>query len=338
LPATTSSQDTQCTNCGSSLAPGALVCPNCRKFTHSRDLDDLAKRARHASAAGQLGPAREFWAAALRLLPPESSEYRAVQREIEKLDARLSPKPPTDWKKRLGPVGVAIAALLKYKSALFLVLAKGKFFISIFLFLGLYWARFGWWFAFGITASVLLHEMGHYFMVRRFGFSAELPMFLPGFGAFVKWNGANVDLSVRAQISLAGPLFGFFSGLLFYGVFLSTGHLVWLALAQLAGWINLLNMIPVFIFDGASAMTALGAQARLAVLFVSIVMFITLGESLFLFVALATGYRLFKRDFPAEARQGIAYYFIFLILANGFLSWFATNEAHLRFGTQLSLQ
>src|SRR4051794_9265368 len=333
-----SSQGTSCANCGAALAPDALVCPNCRKFTHASDLDDLASRARHLSAIGQLAPAREFWEAALRLLPPESSEHRAVKREIEKLDARLSPKPQTDWKKRLGPLGLAIAALLKYKSVLFLLLAKGKFFISIFLFLGLYWARFGWWFAFGITASVLLHEMGHYLMVRRFGFSAELPMFLPGFGAFVKWNGANVDGGVRAQISLAGPLFGFFSGLLFYGVFLSTGQLVWLALAQIAGWINLLNMIPVFIFDGASAMNALGAQARLAVLLVSAVMFFTLHETLFLFVAIATGYRLIKRDFPAEARQGIAYYFIFLILANGFLSWFATNEAHLRFGSQLSVQ
>lgn len=320
------------------MIPDALVCPNCRKFTHSRELDDFASRARHLSAIGQLGAAREFWEAALRLLPPDSSEYRAVVREIQKLDARLSPKAAADWKKRLGPIGVGIAAILKYKSALFLLLTKGKFFISILLFLGLYWARFGWWFAFGITASVLLHEMGHYVMVRRFGFSAELPMFLPGFGAFVKWKGANVDGGVRAQISLAGPLFGFFSGLLFYAVFLSTGQLVWLALAQIAGWINLLNLIPVFIFDGASAMTALGAQARLAVLLVSIVMFFTLHETLFLLIAIATGYRLIKRDFPEEARQGIAYYFIFLILANGFLSWFATNEAHLRFGNQLSVQ
>src|SRR3954447_13503399 len=97
-------------------------------------------------------------------------------------------------------------------------------------------------------------------------------------------------------------------------------------------------MIPVFIFDGASAMAALGAQARVAVLLVSTVMFFTLHEGLFLVVAIATGYRLLKRDFPREARQGIAYYFTFLILANGFLSWFATSEAHLRFGNQLSFQ
>ena len=34
-------------------------------------------------------------------------------------------------------------------------------------------------------------------------------------------------------------------------------------------------------------------------------MFFTLHDTLFLFVAIATGYRLFKRDFPVEARQGI---------------------------------
>lgn len=272
--------------------------------------------------------ARDHWAAALRLLPPQSSEYAGVQREIQRLDARLSPKPATDWKKRLGPLGVALAALAKYGP---LLLTKGKFLLSILAFLGVYWSLYGWWFALGLTGSVFLHEMGHYVVARRFGFTAELPMFLPGFGAFVKWNGAGVEPGIRAQISLAGPLFGLLSGLIAYGIFLSTGQPVWLALAHFAGWINLLNLIPVFIFDGASAMSALGAQGRLAVLLVSIAMFFTLKEFLFLFVAIATGYRLLRRDFPAEARQGVAYAFIGLILGNGFLSWFALNQARTLF-------
>lgn len=289
-------------------------------------------RARQLAAIGQLHAAREHWQAALRLLPSDSAQARAVQREIEKIDARLAPKPPVNWKKRLGPFGVLLAALAKYKTLALVLLTKGKFLISILLFVGLYWGLYGWWFAVGLTGSVLMHEMGHYLMVRRFGFAAELPMFIPGFGAYVKWNGPNVDPSVRAQISLAGPLFGFLSGLIGYGIFLSTGHAVWLALAQFAGWLNLLNLIPVFIFDGASAMTALGAQGRWAVLLVSVVLFFTLSEYLFLFVAAATAYRLYKRDFPAEPRQGIAYYFIALIVGNGFLSWFALNQARMLFG------
>jgi len=289
-------------------------------------------RARQLAALGQLQAAREHWAAALQLLPPDSAQARAVQREIEKIDARLAPKKPTDWRKRLGPFGVLVAALAKFKTIAFFLLLKGKFLISILLFLGVYWGLYGWWFAVGLTGSVFLHEMGHYLVARRFGFGAELPMFIPGFGAFVKWNGAGVDPAVRARISLAGPLFGFFSGLIAYAIFLSTGHAVWLALAQFAGWLNLLNLIPVFIFDGASAMSALAAQGRLAVLLVSLVLFFMLNEYLFLFVALGAAWRLYKRDFPAEAKQLIAYYFIALVLGNGFLSWFALNQARTLFG------
>lgn len=289
-------------------------------------------RARQLAAIGQLHAAREHWAAALKLLPSDSAQARAVQREIAKLDARISPPPKkTDWKKRLGPLGVLIAALAKYKTLALVLFTKGKFLISILAFVGLYWAMFGKWFAIGLTGSVLLHEMGHYLMVRRYGFSAQLPMFLPGFGAYVKWNGANVDVGIRSQISLAGPLFGFLSGLIAYGLFVSTGQQVWLAVAQFAGWLNLLNLIPVSIFDGGSAMTALGAQGRFAVLLVSLVLFFILHEWMFLFVALGTGYRLWKRDFPAEPRQGIAYYFIGLVVANGFLSWYCLNLARTLF-------
>lgn len=289
-------------------------------------------RARQLAALGQLRAAREHWVAALSLLPPDSSQARAVQREIEKIDARLAPKPQVDWKKRFGPFGVLIAALIKYKTLALVLLTKGKFLLSILLFLSIYWGRYGWWFAVGLTGSVLLHEMGHYCMVRRYGFAVELPMFIPFFGAYVKWNAPNVDPEVRAQISLAGPLFGFFSGVIAYAIFLSTGHAIWLALAQFIGWLNLLNLIPVFIFDGAAAMTALGAQGRTAVLLVSLVLFFTLSEYLFLFVAIATAFRLYRRDFPAEPKQGIAYYFIALILGNGFLSWFALNQARTLFG------
>ena len=296
------------------------------------NLEELARRARQLTAIGQLEAARQHWVYALQFLSADSAQHRAVVREIEKLDARLRPKPKTDWKKRLGPLGIGIAALAKYKTLALVLLTKGKFLISILLFVGVYWGLYGWWFAVGLTGSVLLHEMGHYFMVRRFGFAAELPMFIPGFGAYVKWNGPNVDPGVRAQISLAGPLFGFLSGLIAYGIFLSTGHGVWLAVAHFAGWLNLLNLIPVTIFDGASAMIALGAQARLAVLLVSLVLFFMLSEYLFLFLAIATAYRLWKRDFPAEPRQGIAYYFIALMVGNGFLSWFAFNQARLLFG------
>lgn len=299
----------------------------------AEQIEEIAVRARQLAAIGQLQAARDQWLSALQLLPSDSSQRRAVQREIEKIDARLNPTPKkaTDWKKRLGPLGILIAALIKFKTVALVLLTKGKVLFSLLAFLGLYWSLFGWRFAVGFSGSVLLHEMGHYFMVRRFGFSAELPMFLPGFGAYVKWNGANVDPGIRAQISLAGPLFGLISGLISYGIFLETGHGVWLAVAHLAGWLNLLNLIPVLIFDGASAMNAIGMQGRLALLAVSLVMWYMLRENLFLFLAIGTGYRIWKRDVPAQPNEGIAYYFIALAVANGFLSWFSGNRAQILF-------
>lgn len=308
------------------------MCPQCRKYTYSQQMDEYSRAARQLAATGQLAQARQHWEAVLRLLPANTSESRAVQREIDRIDARLHPKPQTDWKKKLGPLGIGVAAAVKYKTALFILLTKGKYLFSLILYLGVYWAMFGWWFAIGFTVSIFLHEMGHYVFARGAGYAAELPMFIPGFGAFVRWNGADADPNVRARIALAGPLFGMLSGVFAYGIYLTTHQPVWLALAHFAGWINLLQLIPVFIFDGASAMSALDKQSRWAVLAVSIVMFFIVSEYLFLFIALATGYRIYKRDFAPVARHRIALAFIGLLLTNGFLSWFAMNQARLIFG------
>ena len=298
----------------------------------SAQVEQLATRARQLAATGQLQAARDHWVQVLNLLDTDSTERSGVLREIKRLDDRLSPKPKVDWKKRLGPFGVVLAFLAKFKTVALVLLTKGKFFISILAFLGLYWALFGWWFAVGLCGSVLMHEMGHYIVVRRFGFKAELPMFIPGMGAYVKWSGASVDPGIRAQISLAGPFFGFLSGVIAYGIFLTTHHGVWLAVAQFAGWLNLINLIPVAFFDGGSALNALGQQHRLALLGVCIALAFVLHEWAFLFVGIGTAYRLWKRDVPAEPRQEIAYEFIALVVANGFLSWYCLNQARLLFG------
>ncbi len=310
---------------------------------HAAALEQIAGRARQMMAVGHLESARDEWLAALKLMPPQSNQYQATLREVEKINYKLNPhlekasKAPTDWKKRFGPLGVVIAFFIKFKTLGLLLLAKGKFLLlglthfktifSVLAFLGVYWALFGWWFAVGFTISIFLHEMGHYLAARRFGFAAELPMFIPGLGAYVKWAGAGVDPGIRTQISLAGPLFGLISGLISYGIYLSTGQGVWLAIAHVAAWINLLNLIPIGIFDGGSAMSGIGRQERMAVVVVSLVMWFLLGEVLYLPIAAAAGYRIWKKDFPAESNQALGFYFVGLIMACGFLSWFSLLQA-----------
>lgn len=306
-----------------------LACTKCGRFTHAEQLQELSTRARQLTGIGQLQAAKELWQAALNLLPSTSNEHQAVRREIAKLDERLNPQPKPDWRKRLGPLGVVVAFLAKFKGVL-LLLPKAGFLFSLVSFLAFYWALYGWWYGLGITLSILMHEFGHYFVIRRFGFAADLPRFRL-FGAYVRWSGRNVDPGITGQISLAGPLFGFVSGLIAYFVFLQTGYGVWLGVAQFAGWLNLLNLIPIWIFDGSTALNAVGKQERIAIVAVSVALFFILGSWLFLGVAAATLYRLWKRDFPAQSKQFIAYYYIALIAANGFLSWFCINEAHKMF-------
>jgi Zn-dependent protease len=239
--------------------------------------------------------------------------------------------------KKLGPIGVALALLAKFKTVALLALTKGKllwlgitnvkFLISILAFLGIYWAMYGWWFALGFVFSIFLHEMGHYVTVRRYGFSAQAPVFIPGFGAFVRWQGANVDPVTRSRISLAGPLFGLFAAFGSLVVYEATGRGVWLAVAQVGAWINLLNMIPVLIFDGGAAFVALGRQERLAVLVVSLALWFFLSEFLFLFIAIGAIYRVFKKDFPPQPSQSSAYYFLGLLIALGLLTWWTRLQA-----------
>lgn len=279
--------------------------------------------------------------------PPLIDRLAALARQVA-APVRTQPLKPrqsssSKTAKRLGPVGALLAFLAKFKTAGLLLLTKGKLLLlgltnikallSILAFLGVYWALYGWWFALGFVASIFVHEMGHYVTVRRLGYAASAPIFIPGFGAFVRWRGATSDPGVLARISLAGPLWGFAAAIASYFVYSITGQAVWLAVAHVGAWINLFNLIPVFIFDGGSAFGALGRQERMAVLVVSIAMWFFLSEFVFLFIALGAGYRIFRKDFPAQPNPFAAYYFIGLLIALGLFDWWITVSASSVFST-----
>ena len=61
--------------------------------------------------------------------------------------------------------------------------------------------------------SILLHEMGHYVAARRRGLKVDLPVFLPGMGAYVRWYSLGVNLEDLSSIALAGPSAGQLTGL-----------------------------------------------------------------------------------------------------------------------------
>src|SRR6185295_15634917 len=108
----------------------------------------------------------------------------------------------------------------------------------MFAFFGVYWSMHGWPLALGLVLSIYIHEMGHVAMLRHLGIDASAPLFIPGVGALVMLKQHITDPLTDAKIGLAGPVWGLGAGLAAGAVYLVTGASIWLAIAQLTGFIN----------------------------------------------------------------------------------------------------
>jgi Zn-dependent protease len=182
-----------------------------------------------------------------------------------------------------------------------LIIFKLKFLFSFAAFIGLYWAAWGPKFGIGFALLILIHELGHFVEIKRRGLPAEMPVFLPGLGAYVRWQAMGVTQETRAAISLAGPLAGFLSAAACGVVAVKTGDPIWLALARTGAWLNILNLIPIWVLDGAGAMTPLNWMEKSLVALVSGGLGYALKENVFYFVAAGTLFNLAAGAF-AEKR------------------------------------
>jgi len=298
------------------------VCDQCHALVHSEQLDRLAAEAKALEANGDLRQARERWLMGLPLLPPNSRQASWIQQHAHSLDAaadRMQPAPPSDnkWAQKLGPVG-PIAVLLAKGKVLLTALFKLKFLLSFAAFIGLYWAAFGMAFGIGFAVLILIHEMGHFIDIKRRGLPAEMPVFLPGLGAYVRWQALGVPLETRAAVSLSGPLAGFFAAVACAVLWWQTGNPLWAALARTGAILNLLNLIPVWVLDGGQAVLALSKMERIVLLTACLGLWLVLGENMFFLVALGAGYQVFfAGNLPAHPSRTNLVYFIGVLTALG---------------------
>lgn len=173
-------------------------------------------------------------------------------------------------------------------------------------------------FGIGFAVLILIHEMGHFIDIKRRGLPADMPVFLPGLGAYVRWQALGVPLETRAAISLAGPLAGFFAALACAVIWWQTGNPFWAALARVGAVLNLLNLIPVWVLDGGQAALALSKTERIALLATCLVLGLVLGQNMFFLVALGWGYQVFfAGHLPARPSRGTTIYFAAVLTALG---------------------
>ncbi len=281
-----------CPGCGSEVAPSLLSCPSCRRLTHGARLKELAEKAEDLEEAGDFTGALASWRDAADLLPPESRQHQIIVGHISRLGKQVdssptprkmaagSPAKPggsapasrwsggvvsgalgtiaiTAWKFKV----VALAALTKGK-LLLLGLTKASTFFSMFATIGVYWHRFGGWLAAGLVLSIYIHEMGHVFVLMRYGVRATAPLFVPGLGAFIRLKQPLNDPRQDARVGLGGPIWGTAAALTCAGIFALTSQPTWLAIAKLGAFLNLFNLIPVWQLDGAHAFRTLTRPQR----------------------------------------------------------------------------
>ena len=314
-----------CPRCARELPPGALECPQCRNLVHGDQMEQLAAHARSLEAHGDFQSARERWLACLPLLPAQSAQAEWIRGHVRELEtapptqasAQRGPNATPDWAKKLGPLGPILLALWKL-----------KFLWSFVAFLGLYWRMWGAAFGIGFAVMILIHEMGHFIDIKRRGLPADMPMFLPGLGAYVKWNALGVSLETRAAISLAGPMAGWIAAGICALLWRQTHYGLWAALARTGAWLNALNLIPLWIFDGSSAANALSKLERAVVLMVSAALGYALGEWVFGLVALGMGIRLFTHDAPEEPSNPITAYFLAVITLLAMILWLVPGQGN----------
>jgi Zn-dependent protease len=299
---------------------------------HSDQLDRLAAEAKQFEASGDFRQAREHWLMGLPLLPPTSRQAIWIQDHARSLDSAANqiqpaPKSENKWAQKLGPVG-PLAILLAKGKFLLTAIFKLKFLLSFAAFIGIYWAAFGMWFGIGFAMLILIHEMGHFIDIKRRGLPAEMPVFLPGLGAYVRWQALGVPLETRAAISLAGPLAGFLSSVACAILWSHTGNPLWAALARAGAVLNLLNLIPVWVLDGGQAVLALSKIERILLLTLCLALWLVLGENMFFLVGLGFGYQVFfAGQLPARPSRATAVYYAAVLTALGLMIYVMPGQA-----------
>jgi Zn-dependent protease len=322
----------RCSTCGTELAPVALACPACGSLVHGEELRSLAKTAETLTGDGELAQARATWDRALSLVPSASEQHQQIRARMTALAAQINAEPVRSesvddesgrswWKGGLAGGLSVVAVLLGKLKFLGLGLLKMQTLFSMLAFVGVYWTTYGWPLACGVVASIYIHEMGHVSELRRLGIAAGAPLFVPGVGAFVLLKERIEDPVVDARIGLAGPLWGLGAGATALAVFILTGNATWGAIAELTGFINLFNLIPVWQLDGSRGFHALSNAQRLIVVAAAAAAFAATGQKLLILIGAVAAFRAFQSTTSSSDNRTLAT-FVVLIVA---LSWLARS-------------
>ncbi|HMV70305.1 MAG TPA: hypothetical protein PKA64_25920, partial [Myxococcota bacterium] len=262
-----------CPSCGATAPPSMAACPSCGHLFHG---DELRRRVEAAGAyegGGDLVSALGELRLAIGLVPPGSRQHEALRARIAALEI-AAPRQGTPMPAWLAGLGAGGAVLWKLAGPLLVVLSKGKVvllglaqtktLLSLFFTASLYERVGGGVVALLLLGSIYIHEMGHVLAFQRYGIAVSAPMFIPGFGAFVRGSHYPEAPAAQADVALSGPWFGLATGVLVLAAGLALGWPDGLTGAAVIAEMNAFNLIPVWQLDGNRALVVLSRGQRAA--------------------------------------------------------------------------
>jgi Zn-dependent protease len=202
--------------------------------------------------------------------------------------------------------------MLKLLSALFVAgklgkvaITGGTMLISVFA----YALIFGWWYAVGFVALILIHEMGHYIAARQRGLDVGLPTFIPFVGAWVQLKDQPHDAEMEAYIGVAGPITGTAGALVCYFLARNYNSDLLLALSYAGFFINLFNLIPLSPFDGGRITAIVSPRVWFAGVPILVGLFLWRPSPMLILVAILAAPQVMRAwRYDPKAPENAAYY------------------------------
>lgn len=109
----------------------------------------------------------------------------------------------------------------------------------------------------GFVVITLIHEIGHAVAIRAKGLRAGFMVFIPFIGGAVTMKGQPRTVFDDAIIGLAGPAFGTLATLVILQVYKWTYDPLYLVIAFVGFFLNLLNLLPIGMLDGGRISAAI---------------------------------------------------------------------------------
>jgi Zn-dependent protease len=304
----------------------------------------LAQSAEAAEGAEDWSAALAAWREALELLPRGTQQRATIEARMRKLsaaaDGRADPIGASQTTEtRAGKYGGKVAGLglvglmlLKSKALLGLLVANAKLLLVGLtklptLLSMLFYARWsggnGAAFGVGLVACIYVHEVGHVAALRRYGIAASAPMFVPGFGAFVRLKQYPSDVHEDARTGLAGPLWGMWAALAAALLGKLASWPTALGVASLSASINLFNLIPVWQLDGSRGLRALSRGERAWLGLIGLALAVGLRQWMPAVVGAVVLTRALPRDGYAARDRGTFAMFAGLLVAHALIATWA---------------